>query len=328
MKVLKVLGYIVIVLLVMAFVIPLFMAKESVVSSSIKINAKAVTVFRQVNNLENWSHWSPFEGDTTIVNTYEGPKSGVGASRSWTGNESGTGNMIILESEPYTNIKNKLVYGESGSATGNWKFTESDNTINVEWTITISSLSYPFEQLISPIIESMMTNMLSKGLDSLKVYVEMQVDPPEIELIDTKLITALVIFDSTTVDGIGNLLAKNYSKLMKYIIKKGYAISGAPFAVYHNWDPDGFIKISAAIPLHGKFKGRNEITKFSIEAGKAISLKHFGGYDTGKSHLAIEEYITDFNLQTKDFIWESYITDPVMEPDSSKWQTDIYYPLK
>lgn len=328
MKVLKVLGVIIIVLLAMAFIIPLFMAEESVVTSSIKIDAKAATVFRQVNKLENWNHWSPFEVDTTIVNTYEGPKSGVGASRHWIGDESVSGNMIILESEAYTHIKNKLVFGENGSATGNWEFTESDDTINVEWTITISSLSYPFERLMSPIIKSMMTSMLSKGLDSLKVYAEKQVSPPKIEIIDTKLITALSIYDSTTIDGISDLLRQNYPKLMKYISRKGYTISGAPFAVYHNWDPDGFIKISAAIPLHGKFKGKNEIIEFSIEPGKAILLKHFGGYDTGNSHLAIEEYINDFNLQTKDFIWEFYITDPGMEPDSSKWQTDIYYPLK
>ena len=328
MKVLKVLGAVGIVILALAFVLPLFMAENSVVTSSIKINSKPATVFRQVNNLQNWINWSPFEDDTTTVNTYSGPETGVGASRQWSGNIAGDGNMTILESEAYSHIKNKLEFGPDGGAVGSWAFNESEEGVDVTWTITISNLSYPFERLMSPVIQWMMKDMLTKGLVSLKEYSEKQSDPPEIEIIETNLINALSIYDSTKIDGIGELLKKNYSRLMKYVSRKGYSISGAPMAVYHNWDPDGFIKISTVIPLHGNFRGKKEIKKFSIESGKAIFLKHFGSYDTGDSHWSIDDYINDFNLETKDFIWESYVTDPAMEPDTNKWQTDIYYPLK
>lgn len=328
MKVLKVIGAIAIVILALAFTLPLFMAEEAVITSSIKIDAKPSIVFRQVNNLRNWANWSPFEDDSTIVNTYDGPKTGTGSNRQWIGDVTGEGNMTILESEAYTHIKNKLEFGPDSGATGNWVFADSDEGVNVSWTITISSLSYPFERLMIPVIEWMMSDMLAKGLQSLKAYSEDQPIPPHIQIIDTEIINTLSIYDSTKVDGIEDLLGKNYSKLMKYIAKKRYSISGPPIAIYHNWDPDGFIKISAAIPLHGNFKGRKEIKKFSIESGKAVFLEHFGGYETGDSHLAIENYLNDFKLETKDFIWESYVTDPVLEPDSSKWQTDIYYPLK
>jgi effector-binding domain-containing protein len=59
-----------------------------------------------------------------------------------------------------------------------------------------------------------------------------------------------------------------------------------------------------------------------------VFAKHLGGYNTSKTHWAIDTYMKDFNLKPKDFIWEVYVTDPATEPDSTKWETDIYYPLK
>lgn len=328
MKILKVLTIIVLVLLALAFILPAFMAEEAVATSSIKIDAKAATVFRQVNNLKNWSNWSPFEEDSTIVSNYEGPEIGVGATRTWSGKVAGEGTMTIMESKAYIHINNKIMFGTESSGIGNWDFIENDGVVTVNWTITVPKLSYPFERLFGPVIESMTSKMLKKGLESLKKYSEKQAVPPHIEIIETTHITSLAIYDSTTIGEMNEFFEEKYSKIMKYIYKKGYAVSGAPFAAYHNWDPDGYIRISAAIPVQGKINGHKDIKKFEIESGKAVFLKHFGDFNTVNSHIAIDEYIKEHSLFTKDFIWESYVTDPQTEPDTTKWQTDIYYPLK
>ncbi len=328
MKVLKITSVVILTILALSFIIPLFMPEEAVVSSSINIEANPSLVFHQVNDYHNWSNWSPFDEDSTIVNTYEGAEKGVGAVRQWSGKTAGSGTLTILESEPYKYIKNKLEFEGGSGGIGEWIFVENENGVNVSWTITISGLSYPFERLLLPLIKSMTQPMLLKGLKSLKVYVEKQPQINKVKIVETPLITSLAIYDSTTVEGIGALLGKNYGKIMTYIAKKGFDISGAPIAVYHNWDPAGFIKITAAIPVNGKFKGRKEIKRFEIEPGKAAFVKHFGGYNTEETHYAIDDYIEDFNLKTKDFIWEVYVTDPATEVDSTKWQTDIFYPLK
>ncbi|PLX06519.1 MAG: hypothetical protein C0598_13655 [Marinilabiliales bacterium] len=181
---------------------------------------------------------------------------------------------------------------------------------------------------MGPLMKYAMKPMLETGLSSLKEYAEKQPKPANVRIIDTKPISGLAIYDSARVEDIGSLLEKNYGKLMSYIMKHSYPMSGAPLAVYHNWDPKGYIRISAVIPLHGKFKGKGDIKSFNIESGKAVFLEHFGGYDNGDSHWAIEDYIKDFNIETKDFIWQEYITDPAAEPDTAKWQTNIYYPIK
>jgi effector-binding domain-containing protein len=63
--------------------------------------------------------------------------------------------------------------------------------------------------------------------------------------------------------------------------------------------------------------------------GKALQLAYFGSYDkTGEAHYAMGDYIKDNNLELNGAVIEEFITDPANEPDTSKWQTNIYYMIK
>ena len=326
MKALKIIGTIVLVIVALFLIIPLFLADNVVVTHSQLIQAKPVTIFHQVNTLENWKGWSPFDDDTTMVVTYDGPKSGVGAQMLWSGKESGS--LTIIESIPYTSIKTKLDFGPNGGADGSWDFEETPEGVNVTWTTHITNLGYPLGKWFGLAMDGMLKPKLEKGLNDLKTMTEGMPVPPEISIVELDAQPSLVIFDSTTIDGIGDLLRKNYGELMKYIKKKEIPVVGKPFAAYHNWDPEGFIRISAGIPIENIVKGRNSITYFELPAGKAVFAKHIGGYNTGNTHWAIDTYLKDFKLTPKDFIWEVYLFDPETDADSTKWETDIYYPLK
>ena len=327
MKVLKILGVIVLVFAALILIIPLFLADNVVVSHSQLIKAKPVTVFHQVNTLENWGAWSPFDDEPGMTVSYDGPKSGVGALMLWTGNENGS--LTILESSPYKSIKTDIIYGQDGTTNGIWQFEKKPEGVIVTWTVQAKDLSYPLERSFGLVLEIMMKPMLEKGLNDLKTVCEAVPMTPEISIIKTNAQTALVIYDSTTIDGIGKLLAKNYPKLMKYVARKKIPMTGKPFAVYHNWDPEGIIRISAGIPVdHVPEKLKKSITVLELPAGKAVFARHFGGYNTENTHWAIDTYLKDFGIETTDFIWEVYVTDPSTEPDSTKWETDIYYPIK
>ncbi|MCF6341652.1 MAG: SRPBCC family protein [Bacteroidales bacterium] len=327
MKALKILGTVVLVILALFFIIPLFLADHVAVSASQLIKAKPVTVFHQVNTLENWKGWSPFDDDSAMAVSYEGAKSGVGAKMVWSGKESGT--LTVLESRPYKTIITDIVYGQDGTTNGIWQFEETPEGVMVTWTTDMRAMSYPLERWFGLAMEGMMKPMLTKGLNDLKTLAEGMPVPPEISLLELKPQAALAIYDSATLDGIGDLLTKNYGKLMSYIMKKKIPIAGKPFAVYHNWDPAGFIRISAGVPVEkAPKKLKAPITYFELPGGKALFSRHVGGYNTENTHQAIDTYLRDFNLTPKDYIWEVYVTDPATEPDSAKWETDIYYPLK
>ncbi|MDP3446152.1 MAG: SRPBCC family protein, partial [Ignavibacteria bacterium] len=157
MKALKFIGILLLIVVAVFFTLPLLMSDHAEVKQSIFIEAKAQTVFRQVNNLQNWRNWSPFEmGDPEMESIYEGPKSGVGCKHVWKSKEMGDGSLTILESRPYEFIQGALTMGESGTALDEWTFIEKDGGTEVTWYLKLSDLSYPFYKYFGFFAESMM----------------------------------------------------------------------------------------------------------------------------------------------------------------------------
>ncbi len=329
MKALRILAIIILILVVVYFVVPLFLADNVIVNEEIDMKAKPATVFRQVNNLQNWLAWSPFEQDPTIVNKFSGPEQGVGANRVWKGDDAGDGSLTILESRPYKYIRNELIFGPGeGGGTGSWNFQETDEGTEVSWTIHIQDLSYPNYRWFGILAEMMLKPMLTQGLKDLKKLVEPMPDPPEIKVVDLSLQPSLVIPDSSTIDSMREMMQRNYKKLFDFIKRMQIPITGQQFAIYHNWNPEGVTRVSVGVPVAIDSKGYKEIKYYEIPATKAIFAKHSGGANSGPTHLAIDDYMKDFNLEARDYIWETYLYDPFTDTDSTKWVTWIYYPLK
>ncbi|KKP85530.1 MAG: Transcriptional regulator, effector-binding domain/component, partial [candidate division CPR3 bacterium GW2011_GWE2_35_7] len=64
-------------------------------------------------------------------------------------------------------------------------------------------------------------------------------------------------------------------------------------------------------------------------AGKAVYVEYKGAYDkTYTAYMDLEAYVKEYNLTEAGGPWEVYITDPGTEPDTSKWITGIYFPVK
>jgi len=329
MKFLKILGVIVLILIAVFLIVPFFLADNVIVSSNTLINAKPETVFRQVNNYHNWSNWSPFEADSTMVNTYQGPEQGVGAKRMWSGEKAGEGIMTLEVSEPYTYLQNKLEFGPGeGGGTGSWNFDQTDDGVEVTWTIHVTDLNYPMGRWFGLLTEPMLKPMLQSGLADLKKLTESMPKPPEVKMIYLDAIPSLVIADSATMDGMEEMMSKNYAALYDYIKKRKIPITGQQFAIYHTWNPEGYTRISTGVPVVEGSKGRKNIKYYEIPSGNTLFVKHVGGFDTSPAHNEIEKHIRDFGLETKDFIWETYLYDPMVDTDTSSYVTFIYYPLK
>ena len=329
MKVLKVLIIIVVILAAVFFVVPFFLADSFVISETTEIKARPETVFRQVNSYKNWSNWSPFEADTTMVSTYEGPDRGVGSKRIWDGEKAGKGSITIMKSDPYSYIQNKLEFGpDEGGGIGSWNFEKTDDGVNATWTIHIQDLQYPFGKWMGVLVEMNMGPIMAQGLKDLKSFSESLPVPTEVKVIDFAMQPSVVIRDSATIDQAHAMFEKNYGELMRLVNRRKIPITGEHFAIYHNWNPQGYTQISAGIPIGKKTKDYKRINYYELPATKAVFAKHEGGYNTGSTHYAIDDFIKDHNLETKGYIWETYAYDPITEPDSAKWVTLIYYPLK
>jgi effector-binding domain-containing protein len=329
MKALRILAVILIVLAAIYLVVPLFLPDNVIVTEEVEMDAKPATIFRQVNNLQNWLAWSPFEADKTTVNKFSGPEQGEGANREWKGEKSGEGSMEILESLPYEYIRTQLIFGPGeGGGNGSWNFVENDGMTEVTWTIHVQGLSYPNYRWMGLLTEMFLKPMMTEGLNNLKKLTEPMPNPPDIKIVDLAAQPSLVIPDSATIDEMSDMLKRNFKKLYDFINYRKIPITGQHFAIYHNWNPDGITRVSAGVPVEMDSKGFNEIQYFEIPATLAIFAKHTGGPNSESTHNAISAYMKDFQLKPKDYIWETYLYDQEMQPDTTKWVTWIYYPLK
>lgn len=327
MKALKIIGLVIIFLVAIAIIVPYFLPDNVSVSEKTTINATPQLVFRQVNKLSNWKSWSPFESDTTMVDSYAGPEQGVGAIRSWTGDKVGDGEMTILESDPYSYIRNKLAFGpDGGGGVGTWNFANGEDGTEVTWNIRILDMGY-LERWFGLFANMTLKPMMKKGLNKLKETAEAMPVPPKVKKVIMDPEPTLVIFDSATMEGMNAMFESNYNDLMSYIKKKQIPITGKQFAVYHNWNPEGYTRISVGVPVDKKYNGTGNIQFLELPGGEAVYAMHIGGYNTAAEHYAIEDYIKDYNLKTRDFIWETYSYNPNTDTDSTTWKTQIFYPI-
>jgi uncharacterized protein YndB with AHSA1/START domain len=74
------------------------------------IDAPPRQVFAAINDLRNWTFWSPWAKlDPNAETRYEGPAAGPGAAFEWSGDKSvGAGRMTILDSQPGERVHLKL----------------------------------------------------------------------------------------------------------------------------------------------------------------------------------------------------------------------------
>ena len=106
-------------------------------------------------------------------------------------------------------------------------------------------------------------------------------------------------------------------------------MDGMPTGLFYTYDEKtGTTDMVAAMPV----KGSPTVTGFEtflIPAGKEVCVDYFGPFEKmGEAHFAIDDYLKEKKLVQSPPAIEQYMTDPMMEKDTSKWLTRIVYPIK
>jgi carbon monoxide dehydrogenase subunit G len=172
MRVLKVIVLAVIVLSVLVFGVGSFLPKDFRVERSIEIDAAPEVVFDHVNSLKKWNAWSPWMArDPSIQNTYAGPESGVGATVTWTSEESGNGSQTITKSERPWRIETALDFGEMGQPNADWSFDPSGAGTEVTWGLS-GTASGPLGGIFAKMMDGWVGKDYEDGLRRLKQVIE------------------------------------------------------------------------------------------------------------------------------------------------------------
>ena len=143
---------------------------------SATIAAPAEVVFPMINDLHNWTAWSPWaELDPNMKLTYSGAQLGVGAVYSWTGNDKvGEGRMTILESQPNDKVVIKLEFMKPFEATNTTNFIikPENGGVNVTWDMTGNNNFMSKAATLVMDMDKEVGGDFAKGLAKLKTVAE------------------------------------------------------------------------------------------------------------------------------------------------------------
>jgi effector-binding domain-containing protein len=106
------------------------------------------------------------------------------------------------------------------------------------------------------------------------------------------------------------------------------SLAGAPSGLMYTWDMENNVAdMAAGIPI----SEQADVDGFDIieVGGKSLHIQYYGSYEgSAEAHYAMEDYMKENVLELNEVVIEEYITDPVNEPDTSKWLTNIYYMVR
>ncbi len=328
MKALKIIAVIVLGIIATFLILCAFLPKNVHTEGSSVIKAPAKQVFEQVNNFKNWTKWSPFQTDTTMINQFEGPESGVGAKMIWTSANSGNGSQTITESVPDLFIKTDLDFMEEGSAFSIYTFEPHGDSTIMKWSTDMLDLGYPLGRFMGLFMNGMMQSYYKIGFENLN---KLLAGMPSIEVTFESVGArkALIIKDSAMMNDIGSKMESLYGEIMIYLQKSNVDLSGPPFCIYYSWDVNKPFVMDCGIPVAQVLKGSGRIEFREIAETKTAKAIHTGSYETtGLTHDLMNKYLSYNKIEVIGYPWEVYVTDPMIEKDTTKWITEIYYPIK
>lgn len=180
-----------------------------------------------------------------------------------------------------------------------------------------------------------MIEMTDNGLKSIKDYIEQMMlsatPDTKIDLVEMKeSVPYLAVHAIASADKISGIFESANKLLKEEISKQKLEVSKSisPFAIYYKAANDTF-EFDVCMPTNVAGKSSDGILSSNLRAGRYIMSRYFGRYeDTMATHLAIQQYAKDNKLAIDGPPVEVYVTDPAVEKDVSKWETDIYYPIQ
>lgn len=329
-------------LLVVIFVVgSFFISKDFSMTHEQTIKAKMDDVFKQINTPKAWKNWSYWNKlDTTMTVTYNDIADGKGASYSWNSKDKmvGNGSFTITASEPNKKIDYDLVFGGIGGSSGSYLLSDNgDGSTKVISTFK-STMNGMLEKWMKVLfMKSSMNKAFTESLNNMETYIAKQPSTDAYSLgnpeeTNSNNMIALTIREKCTPNDLTKAFEKNLGKLATEAKAQNLNMIAPPFAIYHYWDTTmaNQADIEFGIVVDKLGKENNQIKSKEIKANKIAKIAYFGDYTMDMKHAyqALEKYIQDNKLTIIGAPYEVYVTDPASEPDKTKWQTDIYFPIK
>jgi effector-binding domain-containing protein len=317
------------VLIIVSFLLP----KTYKVERSIAIKAGPEVIYALSGNFQQWHVWVAWtkEFDSTAVFEISGSPGQVGASWKWNGKKLGQGEMISSELIPGQLVGYDLAFNEGQyKSKGKIIIEKLGDSCKVSW-FDEGDLGYnPLNRYMGLLMDRMMGPDFEKGLIKLKKVAEERNGWPPIEECVIPAQTVVSVLDSAGPKEYGAVMGKAYGELYGFIKANKLVQNGSPFATYLRWDSVTYFSVmNICIPVVKAEKGKGRIQVVKLPEQMGVKAIYFGPYSkTEPAYRALASYIKAAAKIETGGPSEIYITNPMVEKDTMKWETHIFFPVK
>ena len=134
--------------------------------------------------------------------------------------------------------------------------------------------------------------------------------------------------------GFGDVIDASLPAVLEYLSSLGVEPSGPPLVIYRVIDMDGDLQIEVGWPIAAEIRPDDRVGTGTLPAGRYVVGTHVGPYDgLLEANAALQGWAESQGLtwamhgERWDARFESYVSDPLIEPDPTRLETEIVYLL-
>lgn len=120
---------------------------------------------------------------------------------------------------------------------------------------------------------------------------------------------------------------RGFHAVMRVAEAQGVTVSGPPFGFYPRM-PTDTVEVVVGFPVSADVTPDGDVGPFELPGGRVITGIHVGPYEgLEATYRELTEWAAAEGHTLADHMWESYLSDPLAEPDPATWQTRITWPM-
>jgi hypothetical protein len=205
------------------------------------------------------------------------------------------------------------------------------DSLNLEWVAQTISSYNPVKRFTSYIKARQINNDMDMVLKKMKQYYSFPKNIYGYDIQKELVVDANLISTSGKCKGFpGNeFIYGLINKLKGYANEENTKITGYPMLNIEPFDSVDYL-VRVALPLEKLLPDKGNIhQKRMLKNGNILVTEIKGGNaQTGEAFNQIMHYANDYERSSPAIPFYSLITDRTKEPDSSKWITKVYYPVR
>ena len=337
MRILKILGIGIVVLIVLFLGFGFVLPRQVQIERSITIDRPAANVFAVLDGFKRFNDWSPWAArDPKAKYTVSGPASGAGAKLAWEGDPKtvGSGYQTIRLSVPYSRIAVALDLDGRDPANANFVLTPEGPGTRVVWSFDTDLGMNPLSRWFGLMFESMIGPDYEEGLANLKRLLErlpatdvagVTAQAVQVEAVPVAYVEGACGKDEAE---IARTVAASFGEVTKFLASRKIAPAGAPITITTRWDDSGYA-FDAALPVAAIPPAADARVRFKqTYAGPALKVVHRGAHrDMPALYDKLDAWAAIHGFEPNGPSWEEHVTDPGSTPEADLL-TNVYLPVK